>query len=638
MNYIQMALPYSEWTIEIKDKIDQADEGMILEYFENLDTKWTVNRNIGIIEDACNKLNIEDIENTDSSLVQVELKKAIYEATLLYFKFKKFIPEFEDYQVKWNKIYEVIFYSERLIRDAYILQRTIDPNRNSLCNEDPDVLFKYARFTDDSKKTPYQCLLLYLLEEFSEEGFTKSEDNLYKPVLYKGYNTHAWKKQCTIKDYIYQKTDHKINFNQWKNATANGTSNINNAEKYFKELIGPELPALNKDRHLFAFRNGNYITRYNISNPGETPVYKDIFVPYGKTHPYLNNLSVAAKYHDVKFNNFDQYSEEEWFKIMDHCPTFKSLLDYQEFTTEVQEWFCVLIGKMCFNLGDMDNWQVLLYLLGQAGAGKSTIVMKIIQKFYDEEDVGIIANNIDAKYGIKPHVNKFMVLAPEIAENFKMEQTDWQLLVEGGRNTYSEKYKSDETINWEVPMMMGGNKIMRYKNNSESVSRRTVVVNFWKKVVNTDTEIDKKLTKEIPNIMKMCIRGYYRILKIHGKKGIWNILPQYFKENKEEMEQTTNSLQHFLKSEKVIFGNKLYVPLKVFSQIFNDHCRENNLQREQFTKDYYMGIFTNNNIKLVQQGSREYPPNSGLIVKRTTFLVGIDIPGDDNEIEESDPE
>jgi hypothetical protein len=127
-------------------------------------------------------------------------------------------------------------------------------------------------------------------------------------------------------------------------------------------------------------------------------------------------------------------------------------------------------------------------------------------------------------------------------------------------------------------------------------------------------------------------------LKTHGKKGIWNILPQYFKENKEEMEQTTNSLQHFLKSGKVVFNKKYYVPLKVFSQIFNDHCRENNLPREQFTKDYYMGIFTNNGIKVVQQGSREYPPNSGIILKRTTFVLGIDIPGDDNEIPEDDPE
>ena len=51
-----------------------------------------------------------------------------------------------------------------------------------------------------------------------------------------------------------------------------------------------------------------------------------------------------------------------------------------------------------------------------------------------------------------------------------------------------------------------------------------------------------------------------------------------------------------------------------------------------------MGIFTNNGIKVIQQGSREYPPNSGIILKRTTFVLGIDIPGDDNEIPDDDPE
>ena len=46
---------------------------------------------------------------------------------------------------------------------------------------------------------------------------------------------------------------------------------------------------------------------------------------------------------------------------------------------------------MCFDIGELDNWQVLLYLLGQAGAGKSTILMKIIHQFYDEQDVGVIS-------------------------------------------------------------------------------------------------------------------------------------------------------------------------------------------------------------------------------------------------------
>jgi phage/plasmid-associated DNA primase len=229
-----------------------------------------------------------------------------------------------------------------------------------------------------------------------------------------------------------------------------------------------------------------------------------------------------------------------------------------------------------------------------------------------------------------------MVIAPEIAENFKMEQTDWQLLVEGGRNTYSEKYKNDETIDWKVPMTMGGNKIMRYKNNSESVSRRTAVISFWKKVKNTDTEIEKKLTREIPFILKLCVRGYYSALATYGKKGIWNILPKYFHENKEDMEQTTNSLQHFLKSGKVEFDKNFYIPMKVFSQAFNEHCRENNLPREQFTKDYYMSTFTNNDVKVVLQGTREYPQKSGIILKRTTFIVGIDISSEENVLD--DPE
>jgi len=623
------------WNNEIKDRIKKSNKSEILEYFEKLNKKWTISKE-NKQDCACGNLNIHDLDSIDMGILQIEFEKAIYEATLVYTKFKLLIENSAEYKKTWDKIYEVIYYSERLVRTVYLLDKTNDPSHNPTNNEDPDVLFKYARFTDDSKKTPYQCFLLYLMDLFSEEGFTKTGDNLYKPIIKNGNNTHAWKKHCTIKEYIYQKSDHKLNYNQWKNATANGGSNINNAEKYFKEFTGPELPSLTKDRYLFAFKNGNYITKYNISSEGKTPEYRDIFVPYNENHPYITSYSVACKYHDNDFNNFDEYSESEWFKIMDHCPTFKILLDYQEFTEEIQKWICTFMGRMCFTIGDLDNWQVLLYLLGQAGAGKSTILMKILQKWYDEEDVGVISNNIDTKYGIKPHVNKLMVLAPEISENFKMEQTDWQLLVEGGRNTYSEKYKNDETIDWKLHMTMGGNKIMRYKNNSESVSRRTAVVNFWKKVVNTDTEIDKKLAVEMPAIIKLCVSGYYNAIRSYGKKGIWNILPKYFHENKEELEQTVNSLQNFIKSGKVIFDKKFYIPVKVFQQLFNEHCRENNFPREQFTKDFYGSIFTNNNIKIIQQGSREYPIGSGIILKRTMFLLGIDIPTEDNRVE--DPE
>ena len=71
--------------------------------------------------------------------------------------------------------------------------------------------------------------------------------------------------------------------------------------------------------------------------------------------------------------------------------------------------------------------------------------------------------------------------------------------------------------------------------------------------MNTDTEIDKKLLKELPFIMKLCIRGYYSALNTHGKKNIWIYYMNTFMKIKEKMEQTTNSLQNFLKSGKVVF-------------------------------------------------------------------------------------
>jgi phage/plasmid-associated DNA primase len=309
---------------------------------------------------------------------------------------------------------------------------------------------------------------------------------------------------------------------------------------------------------------------------------------------------------------------------MKSCPNFKKILDYQEFPTEVQMFLCIFMGRTAFKIGDIDNWQAVMFLLGQAGTGKSTILTKILQKWYDECDVGIISNNIEKKYGLKPHAGKFMVIAPEIKDDFCMEQTDWQLICEGGRNTFAEKYKNAESVTWTAHLSMGGNQLPKYKNNSESVSRRTVVWNFWKKVMNSDTQLDKKLDKEIPTIMKLCISGYLWAVNKYGEKGIWSILPKYFHDNKTEMEQTTNSLQNFLSSGKVELTKTVYVPEKVFKQAFNEHCRENNLQKEQFTSDYYSGIFTNNSISIKKGIRKKYPANSDQFV-HGTYFIGVDV-------------
>ena len=150
------------WNNSVKEKIKNSSEEQIIEYFENLSQKWTVSNDV--VSHACKNLNISDIKIIDMGILQMEFEKAMYEVTMVYSKFKATVKDFEEYKSKWDRMYEAIFYSERLIRDIYLLNKTNDPDNNSLSNEDPDIVFKYSRFTDDSKKTPYQCLLLYLLD------------------------------------------------------------------------------------------------------------------------------------------------------------------------------------------------------------------------------------------------------------------------------------------------------------------------------------------------------------------------------------------------------------------------------------------------------------------------------------------
>ena len=116
-------------------------------------------------------------------------------------------------------------------------------------------------------------------------------------------------------------------------------------------------------------------------------------------------------------------------------------------------------------------------------------------------------------------------------------------------------------------------------------------------------------------------------------RGIWKILPMYFHENKDEMDQTTNILEHFIKSDNVILSKDKYIPEREFKKLFNEHCRENNLVKEQWSFDFYSTTFMNNNIVIKKNTRRKYPPKIGDYFAGT-FFIGIDIKDLDNNLDD----
>ena len=136
-------------------------------------------------------------------------------------------------------------------------------------------------------------------------------------------------------DFIMQMYNMKTNYEQWKNSTHGGNNNIKSAEQYIIDYSGPEIKTLCKDRHVHAFSNGIYISKVNIGTEKEK-VWADKFIPYGQASEHVTSDTVASKYFDKEFNNYDHLAPEDFFEIMKDCPVFKSILDYQKFPKDAQ--------------------------------------------------------------------------------------------------------------------------------------------------------------------------------------------------------------------------------------------------------------------------------------------------------------
>ncbi len=103
--------------------------------------------------------------------------------------------------------------------------------------------------------------------------------------------------------------------------------------------------------------------------------------------------------------------------------------------------------------------------------------------------------------------------------------------------------------------------------------------------------------------------------------------------HKQELEESANSLENFLKSDLVTLDPKLYCRQKVFVVAFNDYCRENHLKAAKWTAQLYGGLFSDIGLEVVNNTRKKYPNAPEGKIYTETFIVGVDV-----KIVESDSE
>ena len=436
----------------------------------------------------------------------------------------------------------------------------------------------------------FQSLLLFLLNSLQMRGYKRYGLDCYEQLTTDGgHNTCAWRLVCSIRDFVYTAARKETNFDQWLNLTQN-KNNAASAADYLVSCRDVQFASLKKDRGVFAFNNGIYMA------------HTDTFVQFGEGIP--SPRPVACKYFDAPFDaSFGAVAD--WFAIP--TPHFQSILDFQEFDEGVCRWMYVMIGRLMYKLGDRDRWQVIPYLKGQASSGKSTILLRVCRNLYDRSDVGVLSNNIEKKFGIGAFHDKFVFVAPEIKSDLQMEQAEFQSMVSGEDMSVCIKYQTAQAVEWSVPGIFAGNEVPAWVDNSGSITRRIVLFDFQKRVDNGDMNLGKKLEAEMPNLIQKCNKAYLSAVQTCASDNVWKHLPPYFHSTREELGESTNVLEHFLKSNALRFGSELYVPWNDFLGAFQAHVRSHNFKCvHNFTKDYYSSAFIRYAIRKSNKESRPY--------------------------------
>jgi hypothetical protein len=615
-----------EEIVGIKTRFENSTEEELISYLHSFSNKWILNNNkcvTNFVNQAVNNFGLT--ENFTYDELNTNYKKCLYNVVYLQ---QSLINKndndsmFEEYKKTFNKIFESIDYAVKILKMGNIIINS-HSDENIKISDDLGLL----RFLEPNieTNTPFQNLLLFLLDSIYITGLQRYQGSLYEKITHNGYFTHAWKEKMTIKNFIYDKTQYCMDYRQWHNVTSN-MGNVKNAIDFLENCQDPRVTDLNKDRHVFAFKNGIYNCKEETIIDG-VKMYVDHFYEYGSEITKSLDLNVvASKFFNTTFNNFD--SVDDWYQIP--TPYFQSILNYQDFNEEVSRWIYVFVGRLFFNLGELDNWQVALFLEGVAGSGKSTIT-KLVKKFYEACDVGVLSNNIEKKFGLSSLKDKLLYLAPEIKGDLCLEQSEFQLLIEGGDMQLPEKFKESCYIEWKTPGLFAGNEPPNYTDNSGSISRRLVVAKFHKKVSEKDSDLDSKLNLELSSIMKKSACAYLSAVNQFKGKDFWSSLPKYFRDTQQDMAQNTHSLEHFISSGKVVLGEEQYCREKNFVQAFNEHCKECNLERHKFTTDYYLGVFGNYNLSIKKNVKMKYPNIPNAKTYQGSFIFGVDLINDMGE-------
>ena len=230
------------------------------------------------------------------------------------------------------------------------------------------------------------------------------------------------------------------------------------------------------------------------------------------------------------------------------APLFEGVLNAQ-MSGEMAELMYVMMGRLLFPVRCMDAWQVMPYLVGIAGTGKS-LVLDIIAAMFAPSCVSALSGTQERKFGLEGKYDKEVIIGRDLPQALSgvLEATLLQSMVSGEAVSVAAKGKvAIEVQAWRVPMVMASNYKPDYLDSAGQISRRIAAFEFRSAVRRPDPTLTERILKqELPTIMRKALRAYRAAVELHGNEGFFTWCPQEMRDAQRAVQLETDYVRRFL--------------------------------------------------------------------------------------------
>jgi phage/plasmid-associated DNA primase len=278
-------------------------------------------------------------------------------------------------------------------------------------------------------------------------------------------------------------------------------------------------------------------------------------------------------------------------------PAFDSLLKFQNLPVDAQKMLYVMIGRLRYPMNVHDRWQVVPFIKGMAGTGKSTIG-KYVTEMFEFKDIGVLSSNMEEKFGIAALLNKFAWVCMEVKERFGLPQSEFQSMISGEHMSIPVKYGEAQATVWDTPGLLLGNEMGNWLDAAGSMTRRLLIWEFYRLVAEADPTLDLRLRQELGVFIRKVNEAYRSFTARYGDRDIWKI-PEaaYFMQTKARAKGAINPIVSFIQTSEVVRLNvKGWMPFRRFQELYSAWAREMGKPR-QLQRDHWLPIFSDYNFK-----------------------------------------